>query len=174
MAIANNIVVALEYELRDKATSEILDSNVGESALEFITGRNHIIPGLEREILKLNLNDSAQVIVAAKDGYGEFDEMAIQQVPIEQFAGIELQVGMPLYGQAEDGSTIQVTIRDFNDVEATVDYNHPLAGKDLLFDIKILGLREPSVEEDLTGQISREDDGCCGSERGHGGCGCGH
>lgn len=181
MAIENNMVVSLEYELRDKATSEIIDSNVGEAALEFMTGRNHIIPGLESEILKLNVSDSAQVLVAAKDGYGEFDEAAIQQVPIEQFAGIELQEGMPLYGQAEDGSTIQVTIKAFNDKEATVDYNHPLAGKDLMFDIKILGVREPSAEEDLTGQISRADEGCCGGgghDHGHshggGGCGCGH
>jgi FKBP-type peptidyl-prolyl cis-trans isomerase SlyD len=182
MAIDNNMVVSLEYELRDKATSDIIDSNVGESALEFITGRNHIIPGLEKELLALNEGDSAQVIVAPAEAYGEFDESAVQQVPVEQFAGIDLQEGMPLYAQAEDGSTIQVIVKTVTPTEVTVDYNHPLAGKELLFDIKVLAVREPTAEESLSGQIARPDSGgCCGGgghdhghEHGGGGCGCGH
>jgi len=180
MAIENNMVVSLEYELRDKATSEIIDSNVGESALEFITGRNHIIPGLENEILKMSEGDSAQVIVAPAEAYGEFDETAVQQVPIEQFAGIDLQEGMPLYAQAEDGSTIQVIVKAITPADVTIDYNHPLAGKELMFDIKILGVREPSAQESLSGQVDRPDaGGCCGGGghghgHSHGGCGCSH
>lgn len=175
MAIENNMVVSLEYELRDKATSDIIDSNVGEAALEFITGRSHIIPGLESEILKMSEGDAGQVIVAPAQAYGEFDETAVQQVPIEQFAGIELQEGMPLYAQAEDGSTIQVIVKNISEKEVTVDYNHPLAGKELMFDIKVLGVREPTADESLSGQVARPESGCCGGHgESSGGCGCSH
>ena len=69
MAIENNMVVSLEYELRDKATSDIIDSNVGESPLEFITGRNHIIPGLESEILNMSERNARRIVSALiKDG----------------------------------------------------------------------------------------------------------
>lgn len=175
MAIENNMVVSLEYELRDKGTSEIIDSNVGEKALEFITGRGHIIPGLEKEILAMNEGDSAQVIVAPAEAYGEFDETAVQQVPIEQFAGIELHEGMPLYAQAEDGSTLQVIVKNITASDVTVDYNHPLAGKELMFDIKIQGVRECTPEESLSGQVARPEGSCCGGHgESSGGCGCGH
>lgn len=174
MAIENNMVVSLEYELRDKATSDIIDSNIGEAPLEFITGRNHIIPGLESEILKMSQGDASQVIVAPAQAYGEFDETAVQQVPIEQFAGIDLQEGMPLYAQAEDGATIQVIVKNIGEQEVTIDYNHPLAGKELMFDIKILAVREPSPEESLSGQVARPESGCCGGHGDGGGCGCSH
>jgi len=173
MAFENNTVVAFAYELKDAQTKEVIDSSAPGYPLEFITGKGHIIPGLESEILKMNIGDSATVVVAAEEAYGVYNEEALKTYPAEQFAGIELAVGLALYGQAEDGSTVQVTVKAFNDAEVTIDYNHPLAGKALEFAVTIESAREASAEEAMTGKVQCADHGSKGG-CGTGGCGCGH
>ncbi|WP_187647049.1 FKBP-type peptidyl-prolyl cis-trans isomerase [Nitrosophilus labii] len=167
MAIADNKVVSMEYEVRDATTNEIIDSNRGQKPLQFITGKGQIIPGLESKIKEMNENEEADVLVKAEEAYGQKDENAVQTLPIEQFAGIDLQEGMTLYGQGENGETVQVTVKSFNDKEVVIDFNHPLAGKDLLFTVKIIGIREATPEEAMTGQVIDPNESCgCGT----GGC----
>ncbi len=173
MAFDNNMVIAFAYELKDSETKDIIDSSADGYPLEFITGKSHIIPGLEKEIIKMNVGDSATVVVSAEEAYGVYNEEAVKEYPIEQFAGIELSAGMPLYGQAEDGSTIQVLVKSFNDTNVTVDYNHPLAGKTLEFAVTIESAREASAEEAMTGRVQCADHGSKGG-CGSGSCGCGH
>jgi len=173
MAIENNMVVAFSYELKDHESGEMLDASRPDAPLEFITGKSHIIPGLEKEILTMNLGDSRVVVVAPEEAYGVYHDAAVATYPREQFAGLELEIGMPLYGQSEDGSTIQVIVKAFDDESVTIDQNHPLAGKTLAFAISIDSIREASVEEVMTGHVQCADHaekGGCGS----GGCGCGH
>lgn len=168
MAIEDNKVVSLEYEVRDTNTNEVIDSNKGQKPLQFITGKGQIIPGLENKIKEMNANEEADVLVKADEAYGQRDENATQTLPREQFAGIDLKEGMTLYGQGENGETVQVTVKSFNDNEVTIDFNHPLAGKDLLFSVKILDVRDATAEEAMTGQVVNPDESCgCGS-----GCGC--
>ena len=168
MVIEDNKVVSLEYEVRDTNTNEVIDSNKGQKPLQFITGKGQIIPGLENKIKEMNANEEADVLVKADEAYGQRDENATQTLPREQFAGIDLKEGMTLYGQGENGETVQVTVKSFNDNEVTIDFNHPLAGKDLLFSVKILDVRDATAEEAMTGQVVNPDESCgCGS-----GCGC--
>lgn len=164
MAIAKNQVVSMFYELKD-ADGNVLDSNINEKALLFIMGKDQIIPGLESEISKLNKGDKSEVKIKAEDAYGSYDDKAQQILPSEQFAGLELQKGMTLYGQGEDGNTVQVIVKDFNDKEVTIDFNHPLAGKDLYFNIEISNTREATQEEIDSGSIAGQ--GCCGDGHGH-------
>jgi len=160
-----NKVISIEYTLNDANTKEKLDTNVGAEPLEFITGQGQIIPGLEKEIENLNAGDNIDVLVNPEDAYGEYNNEAIQTLPKEQFEGIELQKGMTLYGQSPDGQTIAVTVVDFDDKNVTIDYNHPLAGEDLTFDVKVVTKRDATLEE-LAGCEAGQ--GCyCGS-----GCGC--
>ena len=168
MAIEDNKVVGIEYTVKDASTGEVVDSNVGHKPLEFITGKNQIIPGLEKEIKKMSLGEQADVLVKAEEAYGPKNEEAIQTLPREQFEGIDLQKGMTLYGQGENGETVQVTVVDFNDKEVTIDFNHPLAGKDLMFTVKIVSERDATPEEVMTGQVQQDEH--CGS----GSCGCSH
>lgn len=167
MAIENDQVVSMSYELKDSNTKEIIDSNVGGTPLEFILGRGQIIPGLEEELKSMSEGESKDVSINAKDAYGEYNEQALQTLPKEQFAGIELTKGMSLYGQGEDGQTVQVTVKDFTDEEVTVDYNHPLAGKDLLFAVSVVGVRAATEDELVTGVVGGAASCGCGS----GGCG---
>jgi len=164
MAINDNQVVSISYELKDVASGEIIDSNLEAAPLTFIVGKGQIIPGLENEIKNLSQGDSADINVAAKDGYGEYDDAAVQSLPKEQFAGLELTEGMTLYGQGEDGGTVQVVVKSFDDETVNVDFNHPLAGKDLLFAISIAEVREATPDELLNGFV--------GAPASTGGCGC--
>jgi FKBP-type peptidyl-prolyl cis-trans isomerase SlyD len=165
MAIeAQNSVVGIEYEVKEAGSSEIVDTNKGAQPLEFITGKGHIIPGLENALVGMNEGENADILVKAADAYGELNPEAIQTLPVEQFEGVDLKEGMTLYGQGEDGQTVQVTVKSFNDKEVTIDFNHPLAGKDLMFSVKVLSNRPATEDEAATGQVGGEhcDDGSCG------------
>lgn len=169
MAIANDSVVSIEYEVKEKATGDLVDTNFGGEPLEFLMGSGQIIPGLEEAIALMSNGESKTVDVVAAKAYGEVDPAALQSVEIEQFAGIDLVVGMTLYGQAENGQTVQVIVREIGDNEVVVDYNHPLAGKDLTFNINVVAVREATEGEKATGMVERAGGSCCG-----GGCGCSH
>ena len=93
----------------------------------------------------------------------------MQTLPIEQFEGVDLVEGMTLYGQGEGGQTVQVTVKSFDDKEVQVDFNHPLAGKDLMFSVTVLSAREATADEVTSGVVggAPEAGGSCGT-----GCGC--
>ena len=191
----SNKVIGIEYTLKDAKTGEQLDTNVGQAPLEFVSGKGQIIKGLEDKLVNMSANEEADVLVEPKDGYGEYNEEAVQTLPKEQFAGIELSEGMSLYGQGEHGETIQVVVKSFDDASVTIDYNHPMAGRTLMFSVAILSLRDATEEEiqsGVVGGFAAMGGGCCGGGScgtdehdhghshgggcgtggGHGGCGC--
>ncbi len=167
MKIEKNCVVSIEYELIEVGGSDILDSNKGQAPLDFIVGKEHIIPGLESQLLNLEKGESADIKVNSADAYGEVKPEALDTLPREQFADIELDVGMQLYGQSENGESVAVTVAEFDDANVTIDYNHPLAGKDLMFSVSVIDVREATDDELISGQIG----GACSDESGEG-CGC--
>jgi len=161
-------VYSIEYTVKN-SKGEVIDSNKGQAPLEFIGGKGQIIPGLEKEVENMEVGEEKTVTIPASEAYGEYNEDMVETLPREQFEGIELQKGMTLYGQTPDGQTIAVTVKDFDEKSVTIDYNHPLAGEDLTFDVKLVNKREATADEALTGQVGGGHDSCgCGS------CGCGH
>ena len=168
MTITNeNCVVGIEYEVKEAGTTEVVDSNKGADALEFIIGKGQVIPGLENALVGMNTGESGDIMVAAADAYGEVNAEAKQTLPKEQFEGVDLAEGMTLYGQGEDGQTVQVTVTSFDDKEVKVDFNHPLAGKDLMFSVTVLTAREATADEISSGQVGGHQGESCGT-----GCGC--
>lgn len=159
-----NCVVGIEYEVKEAGTTEVVDSNKGSDPLEFITGMGHIIPGLEKGLEGMSAGESGDILVPAAQAYGEYNDEAIQTLPIDQFAGIELKEGMTLYGQDERGGTMQVTVKSFNDVDVTIDFNHPLAGKDLMFSVTVMSARAATDDEIKSGVVGGHQHGgsCCG------------
>ena len=135
MAIENSQQVSMKYEL--KIEGEIVDSNIDQEALEFTYGSGQIIPGLEARIAEMSEGETQQITVPAEEAYGEYNPEAKQRVPKEQFGDLELTVGMPLQGQGEGGQPIQVVVTEILENEVEVDFNHPLAGKELEFTITI-------------------------------------
>ncbi|ANV98465.1 peptidylprolyl isomerase [Helicobacter enhydrae] len=176
----NKKMIKIEYSVKDAKTGEVLDQNVGGEPLEFLLGASQVIAGLEKALSDAKEGDQKQLKIEPDEAYGEYHIKYLQEVPREQFEGIELREGMTLFGHGENGQSVQVSVKSFNDDMVIIDYNHPLAGKTLLFDVKVLGVREAS-EEDLMvlgggccggGGHSHGGGGCCGG--GGGGCGCSH
>lgn len=171
-----NSVVGIEYSLTEAGGTAVVDSNKGGVPLEFITSKGNIIPGLEKALIGMSEGESADIMVKAVDAYGEVNPEAFQTIPKDQFEGIELAEGMMLYGQGEHGQTVQVMVKSFTDSEVNVDFNHPLAGKDLMFAVTIMSVREATADESMSGQVACDDTGSCGTGHGGGGgcCGGGH
>ena len=170
MAIVDNQIVSIEYEVKDTTSNEVVDSNMGQAPLVFMVGRNQIIPGLENQVKGMDAGSKGDVLVKAEDAYGVYDDTAVQELPAEQFAGIELAEGMSLYGQGENGETVQVVVKSFNDEICTIDFNHPLAGKDLMFSVHVAAVRDATPDESLSGvpaENAPAEGGSCGT-----GCGC--
>ena len=170
MTITNeNCVVGIEYEVKEAGTTDVVDSNKGGEPLEFIIGKGQVIPGLENALVGMAQGESGDIMVSAADAYGDVNEEAMQTLPKEQFEGVDLVEGMSLYGQGEDGQTVQVTVKSFDDKEVKVDFNHPLAGKDLMFSVVVLSAREATADEISSGQVGgpATSDESCGT-----GCGC--
>ncbi len=161
----SNKVISIEYTLNDAKTNEQLDTNVGSSPLEFISGQGQIIPGLEVKLVELNAGDKCDVAVEPVDAYGEYNNEAVQVLPKEQFADVDLVEGMTLYGTGEEGETVQVMVKNLEGDNVTIDYNHPMAGKSLMFSVLILDVRDATDEELQTGVVgglAAAGGSCCG------------
>jgi FKBP-type peptidyl-prolyl cis-trans isomerase SlyD len=152
-----NCVVGIEYELKEVGRNEILDSNRGGQPLEFIMGNGNIIPGLEKALVGMKKDEKGDILVPASEAYQEYNSSLIQTLPIEDFYGIKLEEGMVLYGHNEHGETIQAVVKSFNNKEVTMDFNHPLAGKDLLFSLSVVSVRKATADEIASGEIASRE-----------------
>jgi len=148
LKIQDDQVVSMDYILH--VNGEKIDESQAGAPLEFIQGKGNIIPGLERALYGMGVGESKSVIVEPADGYGEVDKTLFAHVPKSQFpTNIPLETGVELQVHDKDGTT---RIAYINSVEADsvrLDFNHPLAGKELHFDVTIAALR-PATKIELT------------------------
>ena len=152
MIAAHNSVILMDYTLRDD-NGEVLDSSAGQEPLAFILGMGNIIPGLEKAFIGRKTGDQFVVKVNPEEGYGERDESLVEVVPRGQFGGIkDLRIGQQLQAQTDDDVMV-VTVVKLTDGEVTVDANHPLAGKHLNFEVKVVEIRLATEEEMSHGHV---------------------
>ncbi len=146
MQIAKDKVASIEYTLTDDQ-GQVLDSSVGGEPLAYLHGAGNIIPGLEDALEGKQVGDSFKVSIAPADGYGEKDESLLQVVPKKMFAGVdEIEVGMQFHAQTDYGMQV-ITVAAVEGDNITVDANHPMAGQNLNFDVKVVEVRDASAEE---------------------------
>ena len=117
---------------------QIFDSNKGKELLEFTLGEGKIIPGFEKAVIGMEVDEEKTVKIPPKDGYGEYIDGLVAEVEKERFPeNLSLEVGRQLVIPQENGNQLIVTITKVTDSKVTIDANHPLAGKTLIFDIKL-------------------------------------
>jgi FKBP-type peptidyl-prolyl cis-trans isomerase SlyD len=133
--------VSLEYTLKldDKS---VVESNVGKQPLTYTHGTRQIIPGLEKALEGLAVGATKEVTVAPSDAYGEQDPNALQEVQKKLIPADALVVGARLQGKASDGHMVYPRVAEIKDDTVVLDVNHPLAGKTLHFDVKILDIQQ--------------------------------
>lgn len=174
--VEKDLVVSMEYTLT--VDGEVVDSSKENGPIDFIQGKGNIIPGLEKALYGMNLDESKEVNVPAAEAYGEFDEEAVEEVPVSDFpTDIPLEVGVELAVEDEDGGAMSAVIEEVTKDTVTLNFNHPLAGKDLVFDVKIVSLRAPTEEEMQHGHVHGDEEcecDCDGDDcEDGGGCCCG-
>ena len=141
-------VVSMDYVL--KVDGKVVDSSEAGNPLQFIQGMGHIIPGLEHELYDMKIGENKKVVVLPKDGYGEVDAEAFMDVPRDSFpTDVPLEKGTELELREQSGHTMLARIDTVSDENIRLNMNHPLAGKELHFDVKIAGLR-PATEEEVS------------------------
>jgi FKBP-type peptidyl-prolyl cis-trans isomerase SlyD len=154
--VQDGLVVSMEYTLT--VDGEELDSSREAGPLQFLAGYDNIVPGLEREMVGMKIGESKDVLVLPVDGYGEFDDEAFMEVPRSEFpSDMELEEGLELGVSDEDGQHQLAFVESFTDKVVRLDFNHPLAGAELQFNVKVVGLREPTKEELDHGHVHDED-----------------
>ena len=146
MQIADKTVVTIDYTLKDD-NGTILDSS-SDGQFAYIHGASNIIPGLENALTGKSSGDEVNVTVIPAEGYGERNDSMVQAVPRDMFdSEQEIQVGMQFHAQSPEGEMVVVTVTDVEGDDITVDGNHPLAGKNLNFGVKVVDVREATSEE---------------------------
>jgi len=129
--------VTLDYTLT--VDNKEMETSVGKTPLTYVVGSRSIIPGLEAQLNGMHLNEEKVVKVAPKDAYGDVDQKAFKEFPKTSLPkGIDLKVGMVLQATAPDGSKFPTLISEIKTDTVVLNFNHPLAGKELTFKVKIL------------------------------------
>lgn len=156
--VADDVVVSIDYTLT--VDGEVVDTTEGDEPLQFLQGHQNIIPGLERELTGMKIGGSKQVVVPPTEAYGEVDPENIIEVPRTEFPPeIPLEPGTELEVKNADGEVLSATIAEITSDTVKLDFNHPLAGKQLTFDVKIVDLRTATEEELAHGHVHYEDEG---------------
>jgi FKBP-type peptidyl-prolyl cis-trans isomerase 2 len=137
--IENGKKVSLEYTLKlDDGTT--IDTNVGKDPVIFVHGEGQIVPGLEKALVGAELDETREVTVAPEDGYGPSNPEAFQTVPLDSIPEDMRMVGRLLQAQHESGEIEHVRVHEVQEDQIVLDHNHLLAGKTLLFAVRVLAI----------------------------------
>ncbi len=138
--VSDGTQVLLEYTLKlDDRT--VLESNVGKEPMTYTQGAHEIVPGLEKAMEGMAIGDTKHVEVKPADGYGEVDPKAFQEVKKSQIPEKAWKVGTQLEAKSPDGQSMYPRVAEVKSDTIVLDFNHPLAGKTLFFDIKVVDIR---------------------------------
>lgn len=142
MEIGEEKYVKMDYNVQT-TQGEHVDSSEERGALEFVFGEGRILPALEQRLKGLTVGDEKTITLKPKDAYGEYDKEAVTQIPRNKFPEEEeIKPGMEFVAQVPDQGERVVVVKSVDDKAVTIDFNHPLAGKTLKFNVFIQEVRE--------------------------------
>lgn len=157
MNVSKNKVVSISYEL--KVDGDLIDAAQADNPLVFLYGHGQLLPLFEDNIKELSEGDSFEFMITSKDGYGEVNDQAIVELSKEIFViDGELQEDLLIIGNRlpmrdSEGNALDGTVVEVTDSSVVMDFNHPLAGKDLYFTGKVESIREATAEEISHGHV---------------------
>ena len=144
--VQDNLVITLDYKLF--VEDEMMESTEDGEPILFIQGIGQIIPGLENALYGMEVGDQKSVVIQPEDAYGEYDPESLQEAKKEEFSEeIPLDVGTFLDLEDDEGDVLSAQVIAAEEDTVTLDFNHPLAGKTLTFEITVTDLRPASEEE---------------------------
>ncbi len=138
--VKDGMLVSMEYTLKG-TDGKVIDSSKGREPLKYVHGQKSMIPGLEKELTGMKVGSEKNVTVKPEDAYGPISPNAFQEIPKEKIPANALKVGAVLQGQDDQGRPMLARIKEIKEKSVVLDMNHPMAGKTLVFNIKIVDIQ---------------------------------
>lgn len=138
--VKDNNTVKVHYtgKLKD---GRVFDTSEGKDPLKFTLGKGQMIPGFEKGLIDMKVNEKKTIHITKDEAFGDQREELIQEVPRTQLPeNMEVKEGMGLVSSTPDGKKHNLTVKEVKDNTIIVDANHPLAGKDLVFDLELVDI----------------------------------
>jgi FKBP-type peptidyl-prolyl cis-trans isomerase SlyD len=141
-SVQQGVLVSIEYTLTDE-TGKVIESNLGKEPLTYIHGAGQIVRGLEKELAGMRVGEQKKIQVKPEEGYGLPDPNAVQEILKDKIPADAQHVGATLMTKGADGRALPIRIQEIKEKTVVVDFNHPLAGKTLNFDVKVTDVKMP-------------------------------
>ena len=157
MPIDANKVVTINFTLKDD-NGNLIESTENMEPFSYLSGNNQILPKLEDVVNQMIIGTKKDIKIQAAEGYGEYNDAAVQQINKKEFPeDLKLEEGMRLIANSPEGRQMPFIINKVGENEVTVDFNHPLAGKNLEFNVELLDVRDATPEELSHGHVHGPD-----------------
>ena len=134
--IANGKTVKLHYTLT--VDSQVVDSNVGAQPLTYVQGHGDMMPGLEKRLEGMKTGEKKTLTIPQEEAYGPINPKAFVEVPTEKLPKGADKPGTVLSMMGEQGQNMRPVVKEVHGETAILDFNHPLAGKELQFDVEVV------------------------------------
>jgi FKBP-type peptidyl-prolyl cis-trans isomerase SlyD len=136
--IRNGSVVRFEYILSGK-NGEVIQE---KDPVTYTHGQHEVIPGLEKELSGMKVNEKKNICLQPEEAYGPVDPKGFKEVPKTEIPAAALKVGTPLSARSSEGEDVIIRVHEVKQKTVILDFNHPLAGKTLNFDVKVMDIEE--------------------------------
>jgi FKBP-type peptidyl-prolyl cis-trans isomerase SlyD len=156
MSIKPDQVVTINVTIKDEEGQPV-ESTANEEPLSFLSGHNQIFPKLEDKLGEMIIGSKKTVNLKPEEAFGEYKDEAIQQVKRSNFSEENPpQEGRRYLASTPEGKQMPFVVKSVEEDDVTVDFNHPLAGKELTVEMELLNIREATKDELSGGQISSD------------------
>jgi FKBP-type peptidyl-prolyl cis-trans isomerase 2 len=136
--VSNGKVISLEYTLKLE-NNQVVETNVGKAPLTYTQGAKQIVRGVEAAVEGMMVGQAKHVVVTPAEGYGTRDLTTLYELP-KMKVPEDIKVGTQLHGKDASGHVIEPVVKEIKEKTVLLDFNHPLAGKTLFFDVKVVGI----------------------------------
>ena len=140
LVVKDGMLVSMDYTLKG-TDGKLIDTNKGREPLKYVHGQKMMIPGLEKELAGMKVGGEKNVTVKPEDAYGPINKNAFQEVPKEKLPPNGLKVGAVLAAKSPEGQVVPMRVHEIKDSTVVMDMNHPMAGKTLVFNVKIVDIQ---------------------------------
>lgn len=140
LVVKDGMLVSMDYTLKG-TDGKLIDTNKGREPLKYVHGQKMMIPGLEKELAGMKVGGEKNVTVKPEDAYGPINKNAFQEVPKEKLPANGLKVGAVLAAKSPEGQVVPMRVHEIKDSTVVMDMNHPMAGKTLVFNVKIVDIQ---------------------------------
>ncbi|WP_016990381.1 peptidylprolyl isomerase [Flavobacterium sp. ACAM 123] len=139
--VKENNTVKVHY-VGKLSDGQVFDTSEGKEPLEFTLGQGKLIAGFEKGLIDMKINEKKTITISKEEAYGESRDDLIQEVDKSQLPeDITPEVGMGLVSKSADGNEMNLLIVEVKEATIVIDGNHPLAGKELTFDLEVVDIQ---------------------------------